>query len=170
MTAVRSKADAAPGTLTGKHVLGIFGAFFLIVFATDFVLVWRAVSTFGGIDTPDAYRKGLAYNERLEAAERQTNRGWKETIAFDKSTGRLAVTIAGADGQGVDGLGVEAVVGRAATNANDRKLTLKPEGRGTYTADLSELAPGSWVLTLAAHAGAGQEVAYRAKSRLWRAP
>ena len=42
-------------------------------------MIYKALSTFGGLDTPDAYRKGLAYNQRIAEAKR--------TVA-----GRLAAT------------------------------------------------------------------------------
>ena len=41
-------------------MLLIFIGFFVTVFLVNGLMVYDALSTFGGLETPDAYRKGLA--------------------------------------------------------------------------------------------------------------
>lgn len=158
--------------LTGKHVLAMISAFFALIIATDLVLVYKAVSTFGGIDTPDAYRKGLAYNENIEAERRQLALGWTEKVNFDEATGALSIAITDALGNPIDNLAITAKLSRAATNKHDETRTLVAKSGGIYEADLSHLAAGGWILALEARVAADEAapVVLRSKSRLRRSP
>ncbi len=49
----------------GRHVLLAFIGFFGLCSLVNGVLSTRPMSTFGGRDTDDPYRKGLDYNERI---------------------------------------------------------------------------------------------------------
>lgn len=161
-----------PKQLTGKHVFAMISAFFALIIATDLVLVYKAVSTFGGIDTPDAYRKGLAYNENVAAEQRQMALGWTEKVTFDEKSGALSFTITDARSNPIDNLAVTAKVERAATNRFDRTFPLAAKGAGTYTTDLSQLEAGGWILEFEARAASDSTapVIYRSKSRLRRSP
>lgn len=165
-------SNSAPGRrITGWHVmLGMVG-FFATIIAVDSVLVYRAVSTFGGVDTDDAYRKGLAYNRVIQDDAAQAVLGWSNRMVFEPSTGTLTVTILDNEGRGVDGLAVEAFIARLATNAGDRKLPLSGAGEGKYLASLSGLAYGVWSLAISAvRTEEGGAVVYRSKVRLWKQP
>ncbi len=158
--------------IRGVHVLvGIVG-FFLTVAAVDAVMIYRAVSTFSGTDTQDAYRKGLAYNARIAEEGVQNARDWKVEHAFDTATGAFSVIFKDRTDSTVDGLIITARVGRPATNQFDRDISLTPEGGGRYAATISGLTEGTWVLILEANdANAPQtNTLYRAKVRLWKQP
>lgn len=157
--------------ITGRHVLfGMIG-FFLVIIATDAYLVYKAVSTFGGIETSDAYRRGLAYNDRIAEERAQADLGWTKEAVLDKS-GDLTVIIKDRDQTGVDGLQITAVVGRPATNVEDRTMILTQVGAGRYVASAGTLEPGSWVATLSARQALSGEgrIVYQSKVRLWKAP
>jgi nitrogen fixation protein FixH len=158
--------------ITGRHVLFAMVGFFAIIIATDAYLVYKAVSTFGGIETDDAYRKGLGYNQRIAEERAQAELGWTKTASLEKDSGDLVVTIRDRYEKGVDGLAITALVGRPATNAEDRTLALTPVGSGRYSAGAGALEPGTWVATVTARkAGADDDaIVYQSKVRLWKAP
>jgi nitrogen fixation protein FixH len=155
--------------LTGRHVIGGWIAFFAAVAATDAVLIFLAVSTFSGLETPDAYRKGLAYNGNLAAARAQDDRGWREQVALSADGAHLAIAIVDRDGRGVDDLRVTAQIGRPATTGADRRLTFSSDGAGRYTASTTDLGPGTWIASIEARAADGSsDILLRGKARLWK--
>ncbi len=164
-----------PGTrmvkeITGRHVLVLMLAFFGVIIATDAYLVYKAVSTFGGIETKDAYRKGVSYNERIANERTQEALGWTKEVRLEKDELRIAVR--DKDHKGVEGLQISALFGRPATNTEDRTLALTQIGSGEYMATVGDIAPGNWVAALEAReplSGSGA-IVYQSKVRLWKAP
>jgi nitrogen fixation protein FixH len=155
------------GSLRGWHVLAILVGFFLTVAAVDGILITKAVSTFSG-DTADAYRKGLAYNQTLEEEAVQDRLGWHENRTFDSRTGRLSISLTDENQQPVDGLRLQADIGRATTDVFDRRVALEPAGNGTYGADIVGLSDGAW--TLSVSASENDKVVYRSRARIWKQP
>lgn len=160
-----------PRELNGWHVLAAMLAFFGTIIAVDSVLIYKAVSTFGGIESANAYRDGLHYNARLARAAEQANLGWTENVEAAASPQRLRVTLTGPDGAGVTGRHVVAEVGRPATNRFDRTLELVEVAPGLYEAALADAGPGTWAVGLSVfERRGGDEPVYRARRRLWIAP
>ena len=156
--------------LSGRHVLIVFIGFFLIVFAVNGLMVYQALSTFGGLDTDDAYRKGLAYNDRIAAAATQTRLGWHDRTDYVPEARRLRVTLTDATGAALSELKVSAVMQRPATDAFDRQLSLSQTGTNTYEVDVSQLEPGAWTVDLQARRDGGGAALYEARRRLWIKP
>jgi len=155
-----------PGTLEGRHVLFGLVVFFGVMLIANAALLYLAVSTFSGGDTSNAYQKGLNYNEIVEAAKRQDERGWQSELAYENESRRLMLQIVDKFAAPITGLEVEARLGRPATDKEDRKVELKETGAGVYAATL-DLAPGQWVISIAsAWDKEGGESAYRLKQRL----
>jgi nitrogen fixation protein FixH len=171
---VAPKADPAPRfVLTGRHVIGGFVAFFIMVASIDAVLVWLAVSTFGGLDTPDAYRKGLAYNANVAAQSTQDQLGWRDTVRFNQDGASLEATITDRDGKGIENLAVTVSLARPTVNWSDKRLSLQPLGGGRYIAPVADMAPGNWIAAIEARASRPDEqnaAVYRSKTRVWRQP
>jgi nitrogen fixation protein FixH len=165
-TPTAKTTERLPFRLEARHAIGGFVVFFLIVFAMNAFMIWRAVSTFGGLETADAYRKGVAYNTTVAAARVQDARGWTDTVRFDGN--RLVAGIVDREGRPVDGLQITGTVGRPATNEFDRRLLLTADGRGAYAANAGELGAGSWIASLEARDGA--DIVHKIKVRLWKAP
>lgn len=157
--------------INGWHVLFGMIAFFLTVTAVDGVMIYDALSTFGG-DTPDAYRTGLLYNQRIAEERRQDELGWTESTNFNSATGVFSVTLKDRGGRGVEDLQITATVGRPATDIADHNLVLAAAGGGAYSAVVPNLAEGTWDISLVASQGdaANRSVVYRAKARLWKQP
>lgn len=162
-----SVAVPPKGSLQGWHVLAMLVGFFLTVTAVDLILITKAVSTFSG-DTADAYRKGLAYNQTLEDEAAQDRLGWHETRTFDSRSGYLSISITDENRKPVDGLRMQAEIGRPSTDVFDRRVALEPAGNGTYGADVAGLSDGAW--TLSVSASQNDKVVYRSRARIWKQP
>ncbi|NBX03006.1 MAG: hypothetical protein EBR02_02855 [Alphaproteobacteria bacterium] len=78
-----------------------FVLFFVVLALVDGAMVTIAVRTQTGVVTTHAYEKGLAYNQTIAAAEKQTALGWKSTITFTgkgEKAGALSVAVRDAKG------------------------------------------------------------------------
>ncbi len=161
-----------PNGITGRHVLicvvGVFG----VMLVANGIFVYLALSTFGGLDASDAYRKGVKYNERLAESQAQAARGWHVEVVLAEKADRLTVEFLDRFGAPVRGLGVAAILRRPATDRADRTLQLREADAGRYAAALERLPPGNWVLSLSATrlTSRGEQPRYRLKQRLWVSP
>ena len=136
----------------------IFVGGMLVVIAVNGVLITMAVSTFSGIQTEEHYRKGLAYNQALAAAEAQERRGWQMALTFTPESsadgrrqGDLAGTFVGKDGRPLDNLEVEAVLLRPTHEGFDVAVDLDHRGGGVYGATVFLPLPGQWDAHVHAH-------------------
>jgi nitrogen fixation protein FixH len=159
-------------TLRGRHVLATFIGFFVTVFAVNGVMVYQALSTFGGLDTPDAYRKGLAYNQTIAREAAQSLAGWQDKVEILQAPKRLRVQLHDRSGSAVAGKKLVATVTRPATDRFDLTLTLGEVAAGIYEAPLPAALEGAWIVDVSAfEAGAeSPEPAYQTRNRLWIKP
>ncbi len=158
--------------LRGHHVLLVFVGFFVTVFLVNGVMIYEALSTFGGLETSDAYRKGLAYNQRIAEGAAQQQRGWRDHLAYVPESEHVRLDVADHEGAGVPGLAISGEIGRPATDRFDRRLDFTQTAPGTYEANAAGLEPGWWTVDIEARksASTGAEVLYEAKERLWIKP
>jgi nitrogen fixation protein FixH len=157
--------------ITGRHVLiGLLG-FFGIMLLVNGIFVYFALSTFNGLENPNAYRDGLHYNQRIAAAERQAALGWSHRLAVGEA-GRLEVTIRDKAGEPVSGLAVNGDIRRPVGDGPAQPLVFDEVGSGIYAAKPAGLAAGNWIVSLDARGprGGGEATAYRIKERLWLKP
>ncbi len=155
--------------LTGRHVLAAMLVFLAVVFAVNAAMIYAALSTYSGVVAAEPYRKGLHYNERILAEERQRQRNWREALRIAPD-GWITLVITGADGEPIGNLNVEVAIGRPSTNREDVKLRLLANA-GRYRGQIAPLPPGAWIVGLEARsAGADGEPIFRARQRLWVAP
>ena len=92
-------------------------------------MIYEAVSTHTGLVANEPYRKGLAYNERIGADERQARLGWTETLQVGRD-GHVALALAERDGRAVRGLKVEGVLGRPCHQPLRRQARARRDGAG----------------------------------------
>ncbi|MFT3730373.1 MAG: FixH family protein [Hyphomicrobium sp.] len=165
------QAVGTRGGINGWHVLFGMVGFFIAVTAVDSLMIYKALSTFAG-DTPDAYREGLDYNDRIAEERRQDELGWTETTKFDSSSGNFKFTLTDRQGNGVEGLKIIGTLGRPATDIADRAVTLTDIGQGTYSLAVAGLAEGNWEISLQAARTSDpkSEILYRSKVHLWKQP
>ena len=156
--------------LQGRHVAGIFFAFFGAVFAMNGAMIYSAISTYSGIVSNEPYRKGLHYNDRIQADERQARLGWMDTITVTRA-GHVVVTLRDRDGQPVSRARLEAQLGRPSTNREDIKLSLSESSSGRYEAQAGALGEGNWTIAVDVRTSEGSgEPIFRARRRLWLKP
>ncbi len=160
---------AHAGQLEGRHVLAILLSFFGVVFAVNGYFLYSALSTHTGVVAIEPYRKGLAYNARIAADERQSVLGWRDTLLVERD-GTIRVTLVDQGGAPVRGLAVTSVVGRPTTVRFDRGARLVEEAPGQYIANVAPLADGSWLVTIEAGDPADAEPLFRSRRRLWLKP
>ncbi len=156
------------GALTGRHVLLIFLAFFGSIFAVNGWFLYSALSTHTGVVAVEPYRKGLAYNERIAADERQHALGWTDDLSVGRD-GRIVLRIASASGEPVRTGVVTGSIGRPATAGYDHALAFS-EKEATFVAEAGTLAEGNWVVEAVVRAAPGQEPIYRLRKRIWLKP
>ena len=170
MTSSGTLRSSAPRrALNGRHVLLTFIAFFVIVFAVNGFMIYQAVSTFGGVDNADAYREGLAYNQRIARDAEQSLQGWQDEIDIVPSPQRLRVRLNDRSGSAVAGKRLVATLERPATNRFDLTLTLSEQAPGTYEAPIPTAHEGTWIADISAFQPGVQSAppAYEARRRLW---
>ena len=155
--------SAASRRFTGRTALTLLLAFFGIVFAVNGVFVYVATDSWRGVDTEDAYRKGLAYNETLARAEAQRALEWRPELYLEGA--QPVLRLADRAGRPLNGLKVTGVARRPVDEAADRPLLFEWTGDGEYRADTALPAQGQWDLhvVIARHDGAP----YLIEQRLW---
>jgi nitrogen fixation protein FixH len=165
-------APSHTGGLGGRHVLGAMLAFFGVIIVADATMIYKAVTTFGGVDNTNAYRDGLAYNARIASAERQSQLGWNGQVEALADPARLRVALTDAAGAPLTNLKVEATLGRPATIRSDTVLTLVETQPGLFEAPFGEAAgEGAWIATVRAWRSASDaDPVYQTRRRLWVKP
>lgn len=158
--------------LKGGHVLAAFLAFFGVIFAVNGVFLYTALSTHTGLVAQEPYRKGLHYNDRIAAAERQDALGWTPDLRLTPESGALTLALTDAGGLPVSGLEISGVIGRPSTARHDTKLALFETAPGRYAAAVGAREPGDWLITLEAarETSAGRDTLYRLRRRVWLKP
>lgn len=150
----------------------IFIGFMLLVVGVNAVMATLAVRTFPGLETEDAYNKGLRYNETIAAGREQAKRGWRMSLDVEPlpalvEGGRdAAVTVRflDRDGQPLERLEIEAALQRPAVAGFDRLLSLEPQGGGVYAGVVSLPFAGQWDARITARR---DDESFRATQRLF---
>jgi len=135
--------------LTGRTVLFSMIGFFAVIFAVNGVFAYLALSSFPGLSTEGAYQKGLAYNQTLADAEKQTSIGWDSNVSLS-AKGQVFVQITDPQDTGVSGMSVTAQLMRPARSGLDQNITLAEGKPGQYIGMASPLLAGRWHLQITA--------------------
>jgi nitrogen fixation protein FixH len=154
----------------GLHVLAAMLTFFAIIIVADATMIYKALTTFGGVDNPNAYRVGVAYNLRIARDTEQTLTGWRDDVQIvDAQT--LRVLLYDRDSGAVTDKKLTARIGRPATNRFDQPLALVEVTPGRYEARLPDAREGSWIVDLSVYVGgASPEPLYQTRRRVWIKP
>jgi nitrogen fixation protein FixH len=148
---------------TGRLALMLLAAFFGLVFLVNGVFVYLATDSFRGLDTADAYRKGLAYNRTLERADAQRALGWRVELGLDGAWPVLR--LADATGTPLNGLSVTGTARRPVDERADRTLAFVWSGDGSYRADVALPERGQWNLRVEVARDGGPP--FLIEQRLW---
>ena len=144
--------------LKGRTVLIIAVSAFAVILAANLTLMFAATGTFPGLVVKNTYVASQGWNARTAA---QAALGWEAEVLHDG--GELTVMLTDTAGAPVEGVAVSAIVGRPATDAEDRDLTLRA-GAGGYRAPLT-LGPGQWQVVVRAKGPRGAR--YEVTARLY---
>ena len=126
---------------TGWHMVGVMFLFFGTIISVNMVLAYYANSTWAGLVVKNSYVESQRFNEVTAQHVKSAELGWQAVVRHGE--GSLNLTLSHADGSPIYADGVVALVGRPATNRDDRKLEFSAMGGGVYTADAS-LQQGLW--------------------------
>jgi nitrogen fixation protein FixH len=155
------------GILTGRKVLVIVLAFFGVIIAVNVTMTVLAVETLSGTEVASAYAASLAYQNEIEAAQRQDDRHWQVSAAAKRdAAGNVNVSISARDAQGVPlkGLQLNVRLQRPVDKRLDRDAVLAEQAPGTYGVRFADIAAGQWDLVIEADsAGAAM---FRSRSRI----
>jgi nitrogen fixation protein FixH len=154
--------------VTGRQVLVTVVAFFAAIFLMNGVLIYWAVATSSGLVASEPYRKGLHYNERIAAGERQSQLGWSDKLEVTRD-GSMVLLLTDKAGRPVSGLKVETILGRPATSREDIRTTMVEVAPGRYEAHTAALAAGTWLVALEARDHSTDPI-YRIRRRIWLMP
>jgi nitrogen fixation protein FixH len=155
-----------PRQVTGRMVLASLVAFFAVIFAANFTLATFAVTTFGGVETKNAYQAGLAYSREIAAARVQDGRHWTfEARLSPLRADGVTVEIAARDAAGLPLAGIDVILTFAhpADRRQDKVVPLNAGGAGKYRGRIG-VAPGQWDLVV--EASRDGERMFRSKSRV----
>jgi nitrogen fixation protein FixH len=168
-TGLSASRQAVRGTVKGWHVLASVLGFFAVVFAVNGYFLFAALSTYSGVVSVEPYVKGLHYNQRIAAQERQDELKWIAKLGTPAAGAPLTLQISDRDGAGIDGLSIAAQLGRPATQSFDRDLTFVPRGNGLYEAMIGRIEQGGWLLAIQASRRrvTGELDTFRMRRRLW---
>lgn len=115
---------------------------FAVVFAANAIMVTFAMSSWTGLDTRDAYRKGLAYNSTLAAERRQAALGWRGAAVW--RDGRLTVNMTDGHGEPLTAATIRADFIRPTVEGHDVSIDLREIGGGRYAAAVALPLDGLW--------------------------
>jgi len=137
--------------LTGRRVLNMLIGFFGFIVVVNGVFIYFALQSWPGLSTRDAYRKGLAYNEILNASQRQKTLGWRSAVDFGTPAGEkhvLRVRLKDSQSRGLDGLDVSVRLARPNREEFDQTVVLLSRGGGLYQAPVALPLKGRWHATI----------------------
>ncbi len=141
--------DITERQLTGRHVLAIVVGAFAVIIAVNLTMAYKAVSTFAGLEVQNSYVASQSFDADRAAQEAL---GW--TVTHKVLNGTLTVDVTGPDGRPADVAGVQALLGRTTSRADDQELAFTRTDRATFQAPV-DVARGQWMIRLSATAGDG---------------
>jgi nitrogen fixation protein FixH len=154
----------------GRWIPWVFVAFFGVVLVANVTLLVAALHTWTGLETTDAYERGLAYNRALAAAAEREALGWQVTFAFTREGDRRGVIEVGIEdrfGNFLQKAEVTARFVRPTQEGYDRTVTLEHQYGARYSAEVELPLAGQWEVRLSA-AERGQQ--YQLSRRIFVEP
>jgi nitrogen fixation protein FixH len=144
-----TQSTRRPREVTGRTVLYCFLGFFGVVAAMNAVLVRAAVSTFGGVETQNAYQAGLNFSREIAAADAQEALHWQVKATVSGGPDATAVEIVARDAQGrpIAGLDASAQLVHPTDRRFDVAVPLDERASGTFGGH-GAAVHGNWMLVI----------------------
>lgn len=137
------------GVITGRQVFAVTAGAFAIIIGVNIVMAYKAISTFPGLEVQNSYVASQQFETTRDA---QAALGWTLTQDYRAGEG-LILTFTDASGLPVQVEGLEVLVGRPTSSAEDQQPNFLREG-GAYLANVT-LSPGKWMLHVKARSQDG---------------
>jgi nitrogen fixation protein FixH len=146
---VTERSNRSPREVTGRTVLFCLLAFFGLIAAMNAVLIRLAVSTFGGVETENAYQAGLNFSREIAAADAQDALHWqvKATVSVDPETTVVELVARDADGRPLAGLDANARLVHPTDRRGDIVVPLDERTAGMFRGQVAA-AHGTWTLVI----------------------
>lgn len=160
---VEKKEEPADRKKYRRIVLWGLLTFFGVIFVANGILIYQAETSWTGLETEDAYEKGLKYNEQIAEKKAMNELGWEGEITFDKSsetTGMLKLSLVDKEGQPVRKSIVIAEFVRPTAEGFDDRIPLGEKRAGIYMGPVSLKAPGQWDINITAMKNAEEKVKF----------
>lgn len=164
-------ATREPRKITGKTVIIGMIAFYGVIITVNSLFVFFALDTWPGLTTEDSYKKGLAYNQTIDAATRQSALGWLSNVSVDAAAGAdkvVTIRMTGAGNASISGLVVTAKVERAVGTPATQVITLYETAPGRYSGTFKSPAEGRWIAEI--NAVGPNDAVYRMKHQVMIEP
>lgn len=166
MTAATKPTAARRGHWIPWVFIGLFG----VVLAANGTMIVIALATWTGLETTDAYQKGLTYNHTLGAAEAQAALGWQVGFSFAQTGARrglIEVSLEDRNSHLIKNATVQAELVRPTHGGHDLMVDLPYQRGGKYRQEIELPLAGQWDVRITAIEG-GQP--YRLSERIYVEP
>jgi nitrogen fixation protein FixH len=136
------------------------------VAAANAVLIRAAVSTFGGVETGNAYQAGLAFSKEIAAAQAQDALHWqvKASVSADAAATLVEIVARDAAGRPVAGLEASARLVHPADKRSDHAVAMHETAPGRFRGRTEKLA-GQWDLVF--ELARGETRVFRSRNRVF---
>lgn len=153
------ESDTNNTSSSGWPVFIGFCLFFGLVFLANGIMTYFALDSWQGVETEDAYVKGLDYNSAIKKAQDQNNSGWEISFVQLPSSERgeeisLNVTYPETSGPPAK---VVALFTRPAQDGFDFEHKLLPKGISNYAAFIQFPLKGNWKVKATVTLASGDE-------------
>ena len=131
-------------------VFGLLAAFFAVVISANAVLVHKALSTFGGLETDSSYRAGQLFEREVALAKAQDAQHWQvEARVTAAADGAALLDIVARDASGMPLIGMDATAlfERPTDRRLDRAVAVKEDTPGRFRGRVN-IPAGQWDLVL----------------------
>ena len=134
MSAGERTRGSGPRELTGWTVLICLVAFFALVAGVNAIMIWAAVSTFGGVETENAYQAGLTFAREIADAATQDDLHWQVQAKVSPAAGATLVEVVAHDAAGrpLAGLAATARLAHPTDKRLDRIVELTESTAGNF--------------------------------------
>ena len=136
------------GEITGRKVFLFTAGAFGVIIAVNFLMAYKAVSTFPGLEVKNSYVASQQFDEKRDAQEAL---GWVVVPSYEN--GVLAIAVTGPGGAPAQVTMFEAMVGRTTVRDHDQTPDFA-YSRGTFSTPM-DLARGRWEIRVKAEAADG---------------
>jgi nitrogen fixation protein FixH len=133
-----------------------FFAMFVVIFAANATMIGVGMSSWRGLVTTDAYDKGVAYQQAIEAEQREEALGWSVDLSVEHPQPKRAnvlISVTDQAGRPIDADRVRVGFVRPTQEGYDSLHTLNALGGGKFAKSVELPLKGLWELRIEAEKG-----------------